>query len=126
VQILDKLFGPHSRNLERALDRTTLRHSVVSGNLANVNVPGYKRRDVEFGVALETAEGQRQERFQSLQNRLRGEVRTDHGSIRIDGNSVDLERETVAIAETELRYQMLTEMTSRYFSGLKNVIKEGR
>lgn len=126
MQILDKLFGPHSRNLEKALDRTTMRHSVVSGNLANVNVPGYKRRDVEFGVALEAAEGERQERFQSLQNRLRGEVRTDQGSIRIDGNSVDLERETVAIAETELRYQMLTEMAGRYFSGLKTVIREGR
>ena len=45
---------------------------------------------------------------------------------RVDGNSVDLEKEVTAISETELRYDMLSEMTGRFFSGLKNVIREGK
>ncbi|MBW7928182.1 MAG: hypothetical protein H3C58_08880, partial [Fimbriimonadaceae bacterium] len=42
------------------------------------------------------------------------------------GNSAVLEQEMMGIAETELRYQALTEMTSRYFRGLRDAIKEGR
>lgn len=51
---------------------------------------------------------------------------TDEREIRIDGSSVDLEKEVTAMAETELRYQALTDMTASYFSGLKNVIREGK
>ena len=53
------------------------------------------------------------------------EVHTDNTSLRIDGNNVDMEYEVMSIANTETRYNTLTELTSRYFSGLKNVIREG-
>jgi len=32
----------------------------------------------------------------------------------------------MSIAETEMRYQALTDMTSNYFSNLKTVIREGK
>lgn len=113
MRMLDQLFGSHPGNLERALDRATLRHELLSKNLANVNTAGYKRKDIDFTMALDEAMEE-------------AEPKTDMGSIRSDGSSVDLEKEVVAMAETELRYQLLTEMTSRYFSGLQNVIREGR
>ena len=120
MRILDNLFGPHSRNLERALDRTTTRHTLLSENLANVNTPGYKRQDIDFGMTLEQEMGRGQSGDSS------GARKTDRGSIRVDGSSVDLETEVAALAETELRYQMLTELSARYFRGLENVIREGR
>lgn len=122
MKILDSFFGPHSQNLAKALDRTTVRHGLLTNNLANINTPGYKRRDVEFGIALE----------QEMNSGLRGapspdgEVKVTQGSMRLDGNSAVLEQEMMGIAETELRYQALTEMTSRYFRGLRDAIKEGR
>jgi flagellar basal-body rod protein FlgB len=122
MKILDSFFGPHSQNLAKALDRTTMRHGLLTNNLANINTPGYKRRDVEFGIALE----------QEMNSGLRGasshegEVKVTQGSMRLDGNSAVLEQEMMGIAETELRYQALTEMTSRYFRGLRDAIKEGR
>lgn len=112
--MLDQLFGNNPANMERALSRASLRHELLAKNLANINTPGYKRQDVDFAMVLD----------QEVDRRTA--IRTDRGSIRTDGNSVDLEQEIVAMAETELRYQMLTEVTSRYFSGLKNVIREGR
>ncbi|MCW5936213.1 MAG: hypothetical protein KIT11_02765 [Fimbriimonadaceae bacterium] len=118
---LNKLMGPHSLNLERALDRTAERHSLLTTNLANVNVPGYKRRDIDFGIELEGAQGRR---AGSL--RRTGDPQSKSGSNRIDGNSVDMEKEVVAIGESEVRYETLIELTSRYFSGLKTVIREGR
>jgi flagellar basal-body rod protein FlgB len=59
---------------------------------------------------------------------MRGKARNDNNdsSLRLDGNNVDVEREVMSIAETEHRFNALTEMTSRYFSGLKSVIREGR
>ena len=35
------------------MDRVSLRQSVLAGNLANINTPGYKRRDVDFAIELE-------------------------------------------------------------------------
>lgn len=121
VKILDNLFGPHSRNLERALDRTSQRFGLLAGNLANANVSNYKRRDIEFGIELEKAGS----KFQSGGGQD-GQVKIDQGEVRIDGSSVNMESEVASMADTEMRYQMLTEMTSRYFSGLNSVIREGR
>lgn len=120
--MMDRLFGSHVNNLSNSLGRTTLRHSLVTQNLANVNTPGYKRRDVDFGVELSRAES----RFRIRNTDDSPEIRTYEGSLRRDGNSVDLEAEVVALAETEFRYRLLTDMTNRYFNGLKNVIREGR
>lgn len=116
MEILDRLWGAHSRNLDRALDRASQRHGLLAGNLANVNTPGYRRQDLDFGIELEGA-----------QRALRQPAAaTRGGAVRLDGNGVDLEREVVAIGETELRYQVLADMAGRYFSGLRNVIREGR
>lgn len=123
MQMLDRLFGPQSNNLQNALGRTSQRHALLNENLANVNVPGYKRKDIDFGIELETAQSMAAGLSPSA---LQSGVRTSTGSVRVDGNSVDLEQEVAGIGESELRYEMLTEMTARFFGGLKNVIKEGR
>lgn len=122
VAILEGLFGPHVNNLSRSLKQTSLRHTLVSENLANVNTPGYKRRDLDFGIALETADSKLKG------NRLHGDskIKVSGGAMRRDGNSVDLESEVAAMAETEFRYKLMTDLTNRYFSGLRNVIREGK
>lgn len=126
MQILDSLFGDQVRNLNRALDRASQRQALLGNNLANVNVPGYKRQDIDFSIALEGAVNRGPGAHDPFK-RLDGEgPQTDDDSVRIDGNSVDLEQEVMAITETEQRYQMLSELTGRYFGGLKSVIREGR
>ena len=119
MQILDNLFDPQLTNLQRGLDRATQRHGLLVKNLANINTPGYHRQDMDFNIELEGAA----KRFDL--KRL-DDGSSDGGPLREDGNNVEMEREVTAIAETELRYQMLTDMTKRYFSGLRNVIREGR
>lgn len=125
--MLEKLFGPHAANMAAAMTRTTQRHALLGDNLANVNTPGYKRRDVDFGVELQRAQQAREQRRSHLSAEpILSDEKVDNSDVRVDGSSVDLEKEVVALAETELRYQALTDMTGRYFSGLKNVIREGR
>lgn len=120
MSYLDNLLGTHDQNLQRALDRTSERHGLLVGNLANVNTPGYKRRDLDFNITLSEEMG----RLGSQGSGATPEI--SRGSVRVDGSSVDLESEVMSIAQTELRFQTLTELTSRYFSGLKYVIREGR
>ena len=121
---MDSLFGSQVANLGHALDKASQRQALLGNNLANVNVPGYKRKDMDFSIALEGAE--QGTSFKNILNKVNGGSQSDQDSVRIDGNSVDLEQEVMAISETEYHYQMLTEMTAGYFSGLKNVIREGR
>jgi flagellar basal-body rod protein FlgB len=117
VPLLDNLFGPHVNNLQSALGRASQRHALLTDNLANVNTPGFKRRDVDFNITL-------QEEMDKPNFAPSGGQ--SGGAIRLDGNGVDLEKEVMSIAETEMRYQALTDMTANYFSGLKNVIREGK
>lgn len=98
-----------------------MRHTLLGANLANVNTPGYKRQDIDFGMTLEQELGRSR-----MGRNTDSTAQVDRGSIRVDGSSVDLETEVASLAETELRYQMLTELTARYFRGLENVIREGR
>lgn len=122
--MLERLFGPKLDNLNLALDRSSKRQSLLTANLANVNTPGYKRRDLDFNLALDELS---QTGDTPAKQAMRDRVVTQSGTrLRQDGNNVDLEREVFAIAETEMRYQVLTDLTNRYFSGLKNAIREGR
>ena len=124
LALLDRLFGPHVDNLQRALGKTAQRHTLLTSNLANLNTPGFKRRDLDFGIHL-TEETERLSKLDRWR-RERMESAGQSTNIRVDGSNVDLEKEVFALAETELRYQALTDMTASYFSGLKNVIREGR
>lgn len=117
MRILENLFGNHLDHLQKGMGLATRRQSLLTNNLANVNTPGYKRQDIDFNVQLDEA-SERFARFSSSNQR--------GGSLRLDGNNVDLEQEIVAIAETELRYSALADMTAGYFAGLKYVIREGK
>ena len=120
---LDNLFGPHAGNLNRALNKTSERQSLLMKNLANVNTPGYKREDMDFSIMLDD----KMDEFDTMvAERSLKSKRSSESSLRPDKNNVDLEMEVMSIAETEARFNALTELTGRYFSGLKNVIREGR
>jgi flagellar basal-body rod protein FlgB len=125
VAYLDNLFGPQLDNLSRALGRTTERHALLTGNIANANTPGYKRKDVDFNITLKDEMTKGESTFSDM--KARTEQRTsDSTSIASDGNNVDMEHEVMSLAQTELRFSTLTEMTSRYFSNLTYVIHEGK
>lgn len=122
MSYLDNLFGPTADRLNRSLNRTAERQSLLMNNLSNVNTPGYKRQDLDFNIMLEES----MDNFDEVvANRRIGAMRGDKSSLRVDGNNVDMEFEVMSIANTETRYNTLTELTSRYFSGLKSVIREG-
>ena len=122
--MLDQLFSPHLNDLQRGLNRASLRQGVLMDNLANANVPGYKRRDVDFNVALSDEMGKGG--LGSARGGIESGVTESEGSVRVDGSSVDPEQEALGIAQTELRFQTISDLTAGYFSNLKSAIREGR
>ncbi len=120
--MLDKLFD-HLPDLQNALTRTTQRQALLTQNLANVNVPNYKRKDMDFHVQLLSE----MDGFPAPEAPKNTFTPTSaDGTLREDGNNVDIEQEVTGIAETDIHYQALTNIVSDYFGGLKMAIKEGR
>jgi flagellar basal-body rod protein FlgB len=111
--------------MQRAMTRTTQRHSLLVANLANINTPNYKRKDMDFSITLDNEVNGSQSHLQDVRD-AETQRASDGTSIRNDGNNVDLEREVMAISETELHYEALTDMANQYFSVLNNVIREGK
>lgn len=46
MALFNRLFGSQPiDSLEKALSGSSLRHKVISNNIANINTPGYKRME---------------------------------------------------------------------------------
>jgi len=125
VQFIESLFQPHLQNLQTGLDLAAQRQALLANNLANINTPGYQRRDLDFNVTLAQASDASRPLGRATHAKTLRQTRAA-GGLRIDGNGVDLEAEITAMAQTQFRYQALAEMAARYFAGLKLVIREGR
>jgi flagellar basal-body rod protein FlgB len=89
--------------LERAMRGTALRHAALAANLANVNTPGYRRKDVDFHGALQQAMARGGD-----PHAAQIAVTEDRAApMRADGNSVDVDAEGAAIARNGLEQQAL-------------------
>lgn len=126
--MFDRIFGGDRFQAQtRAIDATSLRHQVIAHNLANANTPNYKRQDVLFEAQLSQAIAQDSRSGSHACGKVRPEIVTvNTTSTRLDGNNVDLEAESVALAENTLRYEVLTQNVGGYFGALKGVINGGR
>lgn len=114
--------------IDKAADASWKRNEVISNNIANVDTPGYKRKDVQFESYLMTAlVGDN-----SLDNRvaqahldtLDASVYTDYNNLsyRLDGNNVDIDTESANLAENQIRYYTLVDSMSQEFNRLKSVL----
>ncbi len=136
-----KIFDDHTmRTLETALDIAAARHQVIANNVANENTPGFKAADVDFVSSLEQAMAGRGELIGRTTRRghlpIPGPASTgaplivqteDEGvSMRVDGNSVDIDREMAKTAENAAMYNTFAQLVWNKFSILKYVISEGR
>lgn len=116
-------MGPSSlipASLERFLDATSEQAQVVTANLANIDTPGYKTKDVRFHQVLMSAnEGSDSAQLSPVISRVSGLLE------RPDGNNVDLDRESLLLARTQLQYQMGTQLVKDRFHQLMSAINGG-
>jgi flagellar basal-body rod protein FlgB len=111
---------PLLSTLERFLDVSVLRQGMISSNLANIDTPGYRTRDIDFNSQLNAVTGNLEEaNFVPVTRSVQGLTE------RPDGNNVSLERETLLLARTELGFNAGVQLIRAEFRRLSLAINEG-
>lgn len=116
--------------LNKAADASWKRETVLANNIANVDTPGYKRKDLDFEGVLKQELGRCKHtsldtKIENLHmDHLNPSVYTDlsNYSYRLDGNNVDIDNEEVEYASEQLRYEGITAGINNEFNRMKSVI----
>lgn len=123
---MDADLSRTDRLIHAALDGLALRQRVIGDNVANVDTPGFKAGWVEFEDALRSAVA----RGSGLggRERLPGPqvITNSAGSGQSDGNNVDIESEMILLAETNITYNALAQLTADRLRLVRSVIADGR
>ena len=151
---MDLINSFTSNVVHKALDGHAARQKALSSNQANVETPGYRRKDALFEDALSNAVAKRQSLGQANTQQASNSVplamkATQQGhfalnstsanvqgiqpqmvesedlQFRNDGNSVDLESEMAQMAKNTQRYVPQSNIQSRSQRSLRNVIQNG-
>ncbi len=109
-----KLFDTTFSTLERALDARLQRQNMLAGNLANVDTPHFKPKDVDVtklvdGTATETS----------------AVIDAPGASPNIDGNEVDVDKTLVSLAENALQYGAAAKAAGKKLAILRYVASDG-
>lgn len=110
----------------KALSVRAFYHKIVSANIANSQTPGYKGKSIDFRGELDKRTGSANPSSKGGPDFTITETDAPDGFARIDGNTVELENETVKLTENQLMYQALVQLASKRFSMMKYVIGEGK
>ena len=122
-----ELFDVTFKTLDLALGAAGKRQEVLANNLANVNTPGYKRLEVDFdGVLAKAVDAARTGDRNALDALRPGVSGDDSVAVRADGNSVDVDQEMAFLAENNIRYNALVQLSQSKLNTLKYVISDGR
>lgn len=128
--------------LEKSMDVESLRRKVIADNVANVDVPHFKRSEVNFESELKRALNQNKEvnenrlpaimtdekhipffidrDIKSVSPRINVDYTT---SMRNDGNNVDIEKEMVDSSKNTMRYNALVSALNHNYKMLKTVVR---
>lgn len=100
---------------ERYLDLLAARQRLVASNLANIDTPGYKTKDINFQFEFMTlAEGGSPRA-----------VDVEDLPTRNDGNNVSLDRETRLLSENALRFNLVANLILSNLKMKRAAIHEG-
>jgi len=115
---------PLMRGLERALDQSAFKHQMLAQNLANVDTPGYRTRDVpvfagEIERAMAGDDAEAAPPMMPVAREVRGLME------RPDGNNVSVERESLLLAQNQLRFEVAVAFLKAEFHRLSTAINGG-
>lgn len=132
-----RLMGKTMKALENALDFRAANHSVISGNLANIETPGYVPKKVTFNQALRDAVTSNDtpairkvslHRTHSKHLPLSSDVNSVYSVdamklSELEGKKLNLDREMAKMSQNNLLYEASVQLLTRKFESLKTVIR---
>ena len=113
-------------SLERFLQLTADREQTIASNMANIDTPGYRTKDLNFQHEMARATSMDSMGSGSDVVDLMPVVQQVQGLLeRPDGNNVNLDRESLLLAQTQLQYQMGVQLVKSHFHELLSAISGG-
>ncbi len=129
------LFGGTISSLEKGLTYAMTKNKAIAQNIANVDTPGYKAKDVSFKAVFEDIQNNQISSYKSddkhydfsiSQQGSGGAYSKDHLRARVNGNGVNMDAEQAKLAENTIYYNALIERVSSKYNTLNAVIKGGK
>jgi len=106
--------------LQRYMDLTATRQALITSNIANVDTPGYRTRDINFHGELERAlQGDPADTTEPVVREVPGLI------ARPDGNNVSIDRESLLLSEVQLQFNAAEQLIKSQFKQLNLAINEG-
>jgi flagellar basal-body rod protein FlgB len=114
------LIDSDSLNLdERFLNLVSYRQSLVAGNIANLDTPGYKTHDIDFHAEMRRAMSAPEAPSTPMAKEVPGLMQ------RPDGNDVSIDRESMALAEVQMQYRVGVELVRHEVRMVNMALKDG-
>jgi flagellar basal-body rod protein FlgB len=101
---------------ERYMNLLSASQKLVSSNIANVDTPGYKAKDIDFHAELASLFGTQEP----------SAVEVSGLKTKNDGNNVDMDREARRLSENALRFAVATNLARSELATLRSAIEEGK
>ena len=110
----DPVIDNITNQIEQYMDLLSARQKLVASNIANVDTPGYKTKDIDF-----------QFEFMSLAQDAPPNVVEAQGLVvKNDGNNVSMDREARLLAENALRFNLAASLMKSQLKMINNAIQE--
>jgi flagellar basal-body rod protein FlgB len=111
------------------MDNRIKRHELIASNVANVDTPNYKAKDLKFDRILsDKMEGIRMKRTHekhmdnSSGSVLNNEIVEDPNPGRPDGNNVNIDDELLKLSENNIQYNVSVQLMSKKLQHIKDAI----
>ena len=98
------------------MDLLSARQKLVASNIANIDTPGYKTRDIDFQFEFMSA----------LKGAGPNVVDVPSLAVKNDGNNVSLDREARLLSENALRFTVASNLMHGQLQSIRTAIQESK
>lgn len=114
------------QSLEVYLGLVATRQKLVASNIANLDTPGYRTKDIDFQNELSSALIRtRTGGDAGIASRLPSATEVEGLALNNDGNNVNLDREARMMAENAMRFELGSALLASRYRTIRLAIKEG-
>ncbi len=122
--------------MEAYMTRLSQRQQIVASNLANIDTPGYKTKDISFHATMqellaENSGGLKTERPEHNPGMIQVFPQVQAFEVqglpaRVDQNNVDIDKEMLKLSQTSFSYSLISQMLRGKFRTIASSIYEGK
>ena len=98
------------------MDLLSARQKLVASNIANIDTPGYKTRDIDFQFEFLSA----------VKSASPNGVDVPGLAVKNDGNNVSLDREARLLSENALRFTLASNLMHGQLQSIRAAIQESK